>query len=64
MEITEGNLMHPDNVVKFGAKNSPLPDVDFEGYYNRDSTKYIGIYDIQEAKTVIRGTYRYRVSFE
>lgn len=30
----------------------------FEGYPNRDSTPYVGIYDIQEAETLFRGTLR------
>ena len=30
----------------------------FEGYPNRDSMSYIDIYNIQETKTMLRGTYR------
>jgi len=30
----------------------------FEGYPNRDSLSYIDIYNIQETKTMLRGTYR------
>jgi len=33
---------------------------DFEGYPNRDSTKYREIYSIPEAQTLIRGTFRYQ----
>ena len=53
--------MDPVNVVSFGMDKSPLPDVAFEGYYNRDSAKYRALYHIPEAETIIRGTYRYKV---
>lgn len=53
--------MDPENMVHFGADKSPLRGVEFEGYYNRDSTKYVSLYNIPEAETVIRGTYRYKV---
>lgn len=46
----EGNYIKNDNVDGF----------DYEWYYNRDSTAYIPIYGLQEAYTVIRGTYRYK----
>ena len=61
MEIGEGKIMDAENVVSFGADQRPLPDVEFEGYYNRDSTKYRTLYRIPEAQTVVRGTYRYKV---
>ncbi len=38
---------------------SDLPPL--EGYPNRDSLKYISIYGIPEAQTVLRGTLRYKV---
>ena len=53
--------MDPENMVDFGPERSPLPDVMFQGYFNRDSTKYVDLYHIPEAETVIRGTYRYKV---
>lgn len=53
--------MEPDNLVKFKPDEHPLEDMEFEGYYNRDSIKYIDIYGIHEAQTVLRGTYRYKV---
>ena len=53
--------MESKNLVTFDPSESPLPEVEFEGYYNRDSTKYVDIYDIPEAETVLRGTYRYKV---
>ena len=56
--------MDKENLVDFGPEESPLPDVAFEGYYNRDSTKYVSLYNIPEAETVLRGTYRYKVSTE
>jgi hypothetical protein len=61
VEIAEGKIMDPENLVHFGPERSPLPDVTLEGYYNRDSTKYMDLYRIPEADTVIRGTYRYKV---
>lgn len=39
-----------------------LPGIEMEGYYNRDSAKYVDIYDIHDATTVARGTLRYKVS--
>ncbi len=60
-EIAEGTILESGNRVTFDPSNSPLADVEFEGYYNRDSTKYMDIYNIPEAETVLRGTYRYKV---
>ena len=57
-EIAEGELMVPANLQSFSNLN---PGVEFEGYFNRDSLKYIDIYGISEAQTVIRGTLRYKV---
>ena len=37
------------------------PDLELEGFPNRDSTKYVDIYGIPEAHTVMRGTLRYKV---
>ncbi len=31
---------------------------EYEGYANRDSLKYVGVYGLQECKTVLRGTLR------
>ncbi len=53
--------MDPENVSSFRPEESPLEDVEFEGYFNRDSTKYKLAYGIPEAETVVRGTYRYKV---
>ena len=39
-----------------------MQGVEFEGVYNRDSTKYIGFYKIPEVETLLRGTLRYKVS--
>ena len=39
-----------------------MQGVEFEGIYNRDSTKYIDFYKIPEVETLLRGTLRYRVS--
>ena len=61
VEIAEGSLMEPENVTSFSPSECPQPNMKFEGYYNRDSIKYRDIYSIPEAKTIIRGTYRYKV---
>ena len=37
------------------------PDLELEGFPNRDSTKYVDIYGIPEAHTIMRGTLRYKV---
>lgn len=37
-----------------------MPGFNFEGFPNRDSTMYIDEYSIQSAKTVLRGTIRYK----
>ena len=39
-----------------------IQGVEFEGIYNRDSTKYIDFYKIPEVHTLLRGTLRYNVS--
>lgn len=36
-----------------------LPGFNIEGFPNRDSTKYLDLYDITEAQTCLRGTIRY-----
>jgi hypothetical protein len=51
--------MEPGNMRTF---NDLLPGVAMEGYFNRDSTKYVDIYNIHQAATVARGTLRYKVS--
>ena len=58
-EIAQGTLMEPSNMRSF---DSLLPGIEMEGYFNRDSTKYVDIYDIHDATTVARGTLRYKVS--
>ena len=40
------------------------PGLELEGFPNRDSTKYVDVYGIPEAHTVLRGTLRYKVSGE
>ena len=37
------------------------PDVELEGYPNRDSVPYMDIYGIPEARDILRGTLRYKV---
>ena len=39
-----------------------IQGVEFEGIFNRDSTKYIDFYKIPEVHTLLRGTLRYKVS--
>ena len=51
--------MEPGNMRSF---DDLLPGVAMEGYFNRDSTKYVNIYNIHQAATVARGTLRYKVS--
>ena len=58
-KIAEGRVMEPGNMRTF---DSLLPGVAMEGYFNRDSTKYVDIYNIHQAATIARGTLRYKVS--
>lgn len=37
-----------------------LPGFAFEGFPNRDSTKYAKLYGIEDAHTIFRGTLRYK----
>lgn len=39
-----------------------FPGLNLEGFPNRDSTKYAEPYGIQTARTLLRGTLRYKVS--
>jgi len=54
IDVPEGSLM--DYVTPVGF----LPGFNLEGYPNRDSTSYIDQYNIHEAKTVFRGSLRYK----
>ena len=59
MTISPGSLMHsaePKNI--FSDFPEPL-----EGIPNRDSSEYVNVYGIPEARTVLRGTLRYKVRF-
>lgn len=58
VEIAEGQLMAPEHLQSF---SDLYPNVNFDGYFNRDSLKYAQIYGIHEVPTVIRGTLRYKV---
>ena len=40
-----------------------IPEVEFEGIINRHSIKYIELYNIPEAHSIIRGSIRYKVHF-
>ena len=61
VELGGGKIMEPENLVHFGVDESPISGVELEGYYNKDSTAYLSLYDIPEAHTIIRGTYRHKV---
>jgi hypothetical protein len=63
VEIPEGEIFKPENIVKCGLDENPLPGTEMEGYYNSDSVKYSSIYNIPEAHTIIRGTLRYKVAY-
>ena len=56
VEITPGSLM--ESATGFSA----YPGFNLEGYPNRDSTTYAEKYGLKDAKTMIRGTLRYKVS--
>ncbi|XP_057692582.1 alpha-aminoadipic semialdehyde synthase, mitochondrial-like [Corythoichthys intestinalis] len=49
-----GGLMDAVTPMEF------FPGFNFEGYPNRDSTKYAELYDIQDTHTLLRGTLRYK----
>jgi alpha-aminoadipic semialdehyde synthase len=55
VEIPEGGLLDYPEELTF------LPGFSLEGIPNRDSTKYASIYGIETAKTMLRGTIRYKV---
>jgi alpha-aminoadipic semialdehyde synthase len=48
------------DILKIAREENLYPDLPMESYPNRDSTKYKEIYNIPEARTIIRGTLRYR----
>ena len=54
VEVPAGSLLEATEELDF------LPGFAFEGFPNRDSTSYIDPYNIPEARTVQRGTIRYR----
>lgn len=58
MEINPGGSLVSDeeNVHKIDF----LPGFSLEGFANRDSLRYKGLYKIPEAHTLLRGTLRYR----
>ncbi|KAJ3105973.1 hypothetical protein HDU96_008367 [Phlyctochytrium bullatum] len=60
--IQDGKVVDiPGPELMSSAKEIPIyPAFAFEGYPNRDSTPYTERYNIPEAKTVIRGTLRYK----
>ena len=53
--------MESDNLVQFEVDKSPIPGVELEGYYSKDSTAYLSLYDIPGAHTIMRGSIRYKV---
>lgn len=52
--LSGGELMHVARDLDF------LPGFAFEGFPNRDSTKYSSLYGIEDAHTMFRGTLRYK----
>lgn len=50
-----------DLMKSMRSLNDLHPIMKFEGYPNRDSLKYIQIYQLKKIKTMIRGTLRYEV---
>lgn len=52
--MSGGELMYAPKELDF------LPGFAFEGFPNRDSTKYAKLYGIEDAHTILRGTIRYR----
>lgn len=52
--LSGGELMSVARELNF------LPGFAFEGFPNRDSTKYASLYGIEDAHTMFRGTIRYR----
>ena len=58
VEIEEGGeLLNSVQKLDF------MPGLNLEGFPNRDSTKYRKLYNIENAKTIIRGTVRYKVKY-
>ncbi|TGZ66790.1 hypothetical protein CRM22_005128 [Opisthorchis felineus] len=47
------------SLMKMAAPMNIFPGFNLEGYPNRDSTRYIGLYGLTGCETVIRGTLRY-----
>ncbi|CAG2186034.1 AASS [Mytilus edulis] len=54
IEIPSGGLLDAPEDLTF------LPGFNLEGIPNRDSTKYTSLYGIESAKTMLRGTIRYK----
>ncbi|CAB3223756.1 unnamed protein product [Arctia plantaginis] len=52
--LSGGELMSVARELNF------LPGFAFEGFPNRDSTKYASLYGIEDAQTMFRGTIRYK----
>ena len=50
-------MKRPQNV----DMSNVMPGVEFEGIYNRDSVKYIDLYNIPDVHTLLRGVFRYKV---
>ena len=54
------NEIKEENVLLSTVEKNFHKCFNFEGYYNRNSLKYKEIYHLYDAKTVIRGTIRYK----
>ncbi|KAI6661620.1 Lysine-ketoglutarate reductase/saccharopine dehydrogenase [Oopsacas minuta] len=59
--IENSHLFNSDGgeIIKFLRPINILDGLELEGYPNRDSAKYIELYKIPHAKTVLRGTLRF-----
>nr|XP_012804245.1 alpha-aminoadipic semialdehyde synthase, mitochondrial [Jaculus jaculus] len=61
--LLDGKVVNVEGGVSFLDAVTPMdyfPGLNLEGYPNRDSTRYAGIYGIQSAHTLLRGTLRYK----
>ena len=60
ISIPEGELMNHSKDLDL---SSVIQEAEFEGIINRNSTKYIELYNIPEVHSILRGSIRYKVQF-
>ena len=58
INIPEGELMNHSKALDL---SSVIQEAEFEGIINRNSTKYIELYNIPEVHSILRGSIRYKV---